>query len=733
MPGFALNSRALVPAHVLRSTVLHWPREQVGAPKARRTIMPDTKLQDLCVNTIRFLSIDAVQKAKSGHPGMPLGAAPMAYVLWMHHLKHSPADPHWIDRDRFVLSAGHGSMLLYSLLHLTGYDVTMDDIMAFRQWGSKTPGHPEHFLTPGVESTTGPLGQGFGNAVGMAMAEAHLAARYNRPGFSVIDHFTYVIASDGDFMEGVAAEAASLAGHLHLGKLICLYDSNGVSLGQSTDLEMSEDVSARFKALGWHTQAVDDGTDIEGIDRAIAAARGQAQNPSLIIVKTHIGYGSPWQDTFKAHGAPLGDHNVAQTKRNLHWPTEPSFHVPAEALQHFRTSLDRGRTARLEWDARFAEYKKKWPAEASELARAYKGDLEPHWDKEIPRFGADPKGQKTRAALGIVMNATAAGIPALVGGSGDLDPSTNTALKDKGDFEFPDRSDVDRQGSAGGSWGYEGRNIHYGVREHAMGAITNGLALHGGLLPFAATFLIFSDYMRPAIRLAALMRLHVIYCFTHDSIGLGEDGPTHQPIEHLASLRAIPNLLVIRPCDANETAEAWRVAVETKGGPVALILTRQDVPTLDRSKFAAAENLRKGAYVLAHAEGDPEITLIATGSEVHLATEACEVLRAGDIAARVVSMPCWELFEEQTREYKESVLPPAGLRLSIEAAATLGWSRYASPANAVIGLDRFGASAPGETNMENFGFTVDHVVAASLELLQRSFGKTRAHARSSHA
>ncbi|MFN2168285.1 MAG: transketolase, partial [Anaerolineae bacterium] len=529
------------------------------------------RLDQVCVNTIRFLAVDMVQKANSGHPGLPLGAAPMAYTLWDRFLKFNPHNPQWPDRDRFVLSAGHGSALLYALLYLTGYDLPLRQIEQFRQWDSKTPGHPEYGLTPGVETTTGPLGQGFGNGVGMAIAEAHLAARYNRPDFEIVNHYTYGIVSDGDLMEGVASEAASLAGRLKLGKLIYLYDDNRISLASSTNLTFTEDRAQRFQAYGWHTQKIEDGNDTQAIAQALQAARDETEHPSLILVRTHIGYGSPHkQDTFEAHGSPLGEEEVKLTKENLGWPVEPPFYVPDEALAHFRQAVDRGRQAEEEWEVLFALYARSFPNLAEEFQRVLRRDLPVDWDADIPHFPADDKGMKTRVASGKVMNAIAPRMPELMGGSADLNPSTHTALDGLGDFEAPQEAAGDIQGSVGGGWSYAGRNMHFGVREHAMGAIVNGMAAHGGVLPFGATFLIFSDYMRPTIRLAALMKLHVIYVFTHDSIGLGEDGPTHQPIEQLASLRAIPNLTVIRPSDANEAAVAWQVAIETRDRPVAL-------------------------------------------------------------------------------------------------------------------------------------------------------------------
>jgi transketolase len=683
-----------------------------------------SQLDQLAINTLRFLSVDAVQKANSGHPGLPLGAAPMAYVLWTRFLKHNPASPAWFDRDRFVLSAGHGSMLLYSLLHLTGYDLPLAQIKQFRQWASHTPGHPERGSAPGIETTTGPLGQGFGNGVGMAIAEAHLAARYNRPGFDVVNHFTYALVSDGDLMEGVAAEAASLAGHLKLGKLIYLYDDNRVSLAAATDITFTEDRARRFEAYGWHTQSIGDGNDLEAIDRALRAARAETERPSLILVRTHLGYGSPHkQDTFEAHGSPLGEEEVRLTKEALGWPTEPPFYIPDQALRHFREALGRGERAEAAWNTRLAAYAQEYPTLAQELRQVMRGELPEGWDTDIPNFPAAAKGMATRVASGKVMSALAPRLPTLVGGSADLDPSTHTMLADMGDFESPARLADDRQGSAGGGWKYAGRNVHFGVREHAMGAILNGLAAHGGMLPFGATFLIFSDYMRPPIRLAALMKLHVIYVFTHDSIGLGEDGPTHQPVEQLANLRAVPRLVVIRPGDANETAVAWRVAVEADERPVALVLTRQSVPTLDRSQMASAEGLRRGGYVLADApDGKPDVILIGTGSEVGLVVAARQKLLERDIQARVVSMPSWELFDAQPQDYHDTVLlPSVRARLAVEAGVPQGWHRYVGDQGDIIGVDdRFGASAPGGTVMREYGFSVENIVQRTLALLGRS-------------
>ncbi len=679
-------------------------------------------IEQLCINTIRMLCVDAVEKAKSGHPGAPMGLAPCAYTLWTRFLKHNPLNPSWPDRDRFVLSAGHGSMLIYSMLHLTGYDVALDQIKQFRQWSSRTPGHPERGMTPGVETTTGPLGQGFGNGVGMAIAEAYLAARYNRPGFDIVNHYTYGIVSDGDLMEGVAAEAASLAGHLKLGKLIYLYDDNRISLASSTDLTFTEDCAKRFDAYGWQTLKVEDGNDVEAIAQALGAARDEGARPSLILVRTHIGYGSPGkQDTFEAHGSPLGAEEAKQTKKQLGWPEEPSFFLPAEALQIFRAAVNQGQRAETEWQAQFAAYATEFPDLGKELEEAMRGALPQGWQGTLPDFPADAKGVATRVASGKILNAIAPQLPTLIGGSADLNPSTYTALAQLGDFESPKRQFSDDQGTVGGGWNYGGRNLHFGVREHGMGAALNGLAAHGGIIPFGSTFLIFSDYLRPSIRLAALMELGVIYVFTHDSIGVGEDGPTHQPVEQLAALRAIPHLVVIRPCDANETAVAWRVALESRNRPVALALSRQNLPTLDRSQYGKADGLRQGAYILADApHGRPDIILIGTGSEVPLVIGAKEKLAAQKIYARVVSMPSWELFDGQAKDYRHSVLPSSVRpRLAVEAGLPQGWHRYVGDSGDIIGIERFGASAPGAVVMEQFGFTVDHVVERARSLIGR--------------
>ncbi|RDS80779.1 transketolase [Dyella monticola] len=672
-----------------------------------------------CIDTIRFLAVDMVQRADSGHPGLPLDAAPMAYVLWDRYLKHNPRNPHWADRDRFVLSAGHGSALLYALLFLAGYDVTLDDIRQFRQWGSKTPGHPERGHTAGVEVTTGPLGQGFANAVGMAIAEAQLAALYNRDTYTVIDHYTYVLASDGDLMEGVASEAASLAGQLKLGKLICFYDDNNVTLAGSTELTFSENRIQRFQAYGWHTATVEDGNDLAAIDAALSQARREVARPSLIRVRTHIGFGSPLQDSYKAHGSPLGAENVRKTKEKLGWPEEPDFFVPDEVFSHMRKQAARGHDRETEWVQLMNDYQSSHPDLCNELQTRLREELPEGWDADVPFFEPDEKGLATRESSGKVMNALAPKLPALTGGSADLDPSTKTALNAFGDFRPPRTGEAGERESAVEHGDYSGRNLHFGVREHAMGSIVNGLAAHGGFIPYGATFLIFSDYMRPPIRLAALMGLHVVHVFTHDSIALGEDGPTHQPIEQLANLRALPHSLVIRPADANETAVAWKVAVETPDRPVLLVLTRQKLPTLDRSRYASAEGLRRGAYVLADPpDGHPAVILIATGSEVQLIVQAAKRLSEEGVAVRCVSMPCHELFEAQSQEERDKVLPPSvHARVAVEMAASQGWDKYIGPKGVMLGIDRFGASAPGETVVREYGFTVDHVCAAARSLL----------------
>lgn len=656
------------------------------------------------VNTLRFLSVDMVEAAKSGHPGLPLGAAPMAYVLWDRFLKHNPANPGWWDRDRFVLSAGHGSALLYSLLHLTGYDLGLADLKQFRQYGSKTPGHPERRDTPGVEVTTGPLGQGFANAVGLALAQRYLASRFNRPGFEVVHHTTYVIASDGDLMEGIASEAASFAGSMHVHPLIVLYDDNHISLEGPTSMSFTEDVDARFRAYGWNVSHVSDGNDLDEIDAAIRAAQLETAAPCLIRVRTHIGYGSPRQDTKEAHGEPLGPAGARATKEKLGWPVDPPFFVPEEARTHFREALARGSKWELEWNHRLVEYRRAHPALADEFVRMMSGHLPPRWDSVVPTF--PPAGPvSTRDASHDAMRSFADQLPELVGGSADLSPSTRTLLEGLGDFSFLSAC---------------GRNLRFGVRENAMVAMVNGMAAHGGVRPYAATFLIFSDYAKPAIRLSALMHVPATIVFTHDSIALGEDGPTHQPIEQLASLRAIPGYTVLRPADANETIEAWRVILSSPE-PAALVLTRQKLPVLDVDRYPVRTGVIRGAYILKESSGPhPEVVLIGTGSEVHLCLEAHKQLAEREVRARVVSMPCWELFEEQEAGYRASVLPPGIPRVTVEAASPLGWERYAGPGGIVIGLNRFGASAPGPVVLEKLGFTVERVVGAAMELVEEA-------------
>ncbi|MGI8784485.1 MAG: transketolase [Acidobacteriota bacterium] len=662
-------------------------------------------LDQLCINTIRTLAMDAVQKADSGHPGMPMGAAAMAYVLWTRFLRHNPADPSWPNRDRYVQSAGHGCMLLYSLLHLTGYDLPMEELKNFRQWGSRTPGHPEYGLTPGVETSTGPLGQGVGNSVGMAMAARHQAAVFNRPGFAVVNHFIYTIASDGDLMEGVASEAASLAGHLRLGNLILLYDDNHISIEGNTALAFSEDVGLRFEAYGWHVQRID-GNDLEQVDQAIRSAQ-QDDRPSMICARTHIGFGSPNKvDTAEAHGSPLGEEETRLTKRNLGWPEDKHFYVPEEAQAHFREALEHGKKQQAEWKSLFRKYSEKHPEQARQWNEWRKGRLPEGWQKLLPVFKKEDGDMATRQASGKVINVLAPVVTNLIGGSADLAPSTNTLMKCSGDFEAGQ---------------YHNRNLRFGVREHAMGSVLNGMTLYGGLISYGATFLIFSDYMRPTIRLAALMEIRPIYVFTHDSVGLGEDGPTHQPIEHLPALRAIPHLLLIRPADPNETAHAWRVALEHRGGPVAIALTRQKVPTLDPSQYGDAAQVEKGAYVLSEADGGkPRAILIASGSEVGVVLGAKKLLEADGIPTRVVSMPCWALFEKQTRKYRNQVLPPSvKARVAVEAAATLGWERWVGNRGDVVGLDRFGASAPAKDVMSHLGFTPEHVAERARKLVKK--------------
>ncbi len=659
-----------------------------------------TQLDELSINTIRFLAVDAVQKANSGHPGLPMGAAPMAYVIWTKFLRHSPTSPRWFNRDRFVLSAGHGSMLLYALLHLTGYDLTLDDLKQFRQIHSRTPGHPENFMTAGVEVTTGPLGQGLGNGIGLAIAEAHLAARYNKPGHTLIDHYTYAIVSDGDLMEGVASEAASLGGHLGLGKVIYLYDDNHISIDGETELSFTEDRMKRFDAYGWHTQAVADGNDIAGIEAAIHNARAVTDRPSIIAVRTIIGYGSPNKaNSHDVHGSALGVDEVKATKQNLKWPLEPDFFVPEEAGAHFSSAIEAGKQAEAEWNERFAAYKAEYPTEAAELEMLIEGRLPEGWESALPTYTSADKPIATRAASGKVLNAITPALPGLIGGSADLAPSNNTYVKAFKDFQ---------QDSP------HGRNFHFGVREHGMGAIMNGIALHGGLKVYGGTFLIFMDYMKGAVRVAALSGAPVVYVFTHDSIGLGEDGPTHQPVEQIVTLRATPQLTVLRPADAVETVGSWKIAVTSKD-PVALILSRQNLPIHPNSSVDA---VAKGAYTLVEVE-NPELILIGTGSEVSLVVEAQQKLAEQGISVKVVTFPSWELFEAQPQEYRDSVLNPGVKRLAVEAGATVGWHKYVGFEGGVIGIDAYGASAPIKDVMLAFGFTVDNVTAQALKLLGR--------------
>jgi len=667
-----------------------------GLAETRRNI------DDLCINTIRALSMDAVQKANSGHPGAPMGLAPAAYVLWTRVMKHNPENPGWLDRDRFVLSAGHASMLLYSLLHLSGYAVTLDDIKNFRQWNSKTPGHPEFGHTPGVETTTGPLGQGFANAVGMAMAERHLAARFNSPGHEIVDHYTYMVCGDGDMMEGISSEAASLAGHLGLGRLICIYDDNKISIEGSTEITFTENVALRFKAYHWHILNVDDGNDIDAIYNAIQAAKAQTGRPSLIVLRTHIAYGSPnKQDTADAHGAPLGEEEVRLAKKSLGLPEDALFNIPDAVRHHFTQCVESGREAEAGWQEKFQAYNKKYPDMAIKWVDAMSGFLTTGWDEDIPEFSVSDGPIATRAASGKVLNAIASRLPTLIGGSADLAPSNKTFLDTSHEFQKD---------------AYDGRNIRFGVREHAMGGIMSGMFLHNGLRPYGGTFLVFADYLRPALRVAAIMNIPVIYVFTHDSIAVGEDGPTHQPVEQLVSLRAIPGLTVIRPADASETAQAWRQALKITNGPIALILSRQKLPVLKSN--AIKDGLTKGAYVLSDCDGKPDIILIGTGSEVHIIIEAKARLLEKGVAARVVSMPSWELFEKTSQKYKDHVLlPDVQTRLAVEAGSPMGWCRYVGTSGAVIGINSFGASAPGGIVMEKYGFTSDHVVEKALDLI----------------
>ncbi|MGA7827956.1 MAG: transketolase [Geobacteraceae bacterium] len=663
-------------------------------------------IESLSINTIRTLAMDAVQRANSGHPGTPMALAPLAYVLWKRILRYNPQNPAWFNRDRFVLSAGHASMLQYSLLHLTGYDLTLDDLKNFRQWGSKTPGHPEHGHTPGVETTTGPLGQGIMNSVGMAMAEAHLAALFNRPGHEIIDHYTYAICGDGDLMEGASHEAASLAGHLGLGKLTCVFDDNHITIEGSTALSCSDNAAQRFEGHGWHVLNLgDEANNLEALTSAFATARSVTERPSLIIVRSHIGYGAPHrQDTSAAHGEPLGEDEIRLTKKGYGWPEEEKFFVPEEVRSHMGEAVERGRALEECWNSSFEAYRAEYPELAKQLLAALSGDLPTDWDSEIPVFPPEKGSIATRAASGTVLNAFAARVPWLVGGSADLSPSTKTLIGGSGYL-------------AKGS--YAERNIAWGIREHAMCACASGMALHGGVRPFGATFFVFTDYARPAIRLAALMGLPVIYVMTHDSIGVGEDGPTHQPVEHLASLRAMPNLTIIRPADANETAYAWRVAMIRRTGPTMLVLTRQNLPIMDRKSLAGADGVLQGAYILSREKGPKiDVILMASGSEVQLVLAAQNALAAGNIAARVVSVPSWELFREQPQEYRDAVLPPSVTsRLAVEAGSSFGWHEWVGDRGAIIALDHFGASAPAEEIFKQFGFTVENVVTMARKLV----------------
>ena len=665
------------------------------------------ELENRAINSIRFLAADAVQKANSGHPGLPMGAAAMAYTLWTRHLRFNPHNPNWPDRDRFILSGGHGSALLYALLYLTGYDLPLEQLMNFRQWGSQTPGHPEYGLTPGVEVTTGPLGQGFANGVGMAIAEAHLEAEFNQPGHSVINHYIYGIVTDGDLMEGVSSEVASLAGHLGLGKIIYLYDDNHVSIDGGTNLAFTGDRAARFKAYGWHVQVIADGNDAHEVDQAISRAKKDPR-PSIIICRTHIGYGLPTrQDTAKAHGEPPGQEELDGAKAKLGWPLDPKFYVPEDVLAFFRKAIRRGQRAERIWRSRLKAYLAEYPQLDTELERRLMGALPDDWKTELPAFPADPKGIATRAASGKVINTLASRLPELLGGSADLTPSNNTWINDSPDFQKQTP---------------QGRNFHFGVREHAMGAIINGMAVHGGLIPYGGTFLIFSDYMRPAVRLSALSHYPSIWIYTHDSVGLGEDGPTHQPVEHLAALRAIPNLVVIRPGDANEVTEAWKAAIARRNGPTALILTRQAIPILDRTVYSSAEGLQKGAYVLADmGENKSELILIASGSEVSLIIAAGEKLAGDGFNIRLVSFPSWELFEAQSQEYRDQVLPPdVPWRIYVEAGVSQGWDKWVGDKGNCISVERFGASAPYKEIFEHFGLTVDNVVMKAHQLMGRN-------------
>ncbi len=662
-------------------------------------------IDQLSINTIRTLSMDGVQKANSGHPGTPMANAPLAYLLYTELMRHNPRDPQWPDRDRFILSAGHASMLLYSSLYLSGYDVSLDDLKNFRQWGSKTPGHPEYHDTPGVETTTGPLGQGFGNGVGMAIAERWLRERFNKPGFNIVDHYTYALCSDGDLMEGIASEAASIAGFLKLGKLIYFYDDNTITIDGHTDLAFSEDVGKRFEAYGWHVQHISDINDLDSLRKATEAARQEVDRPSIIVMKTVIAYGSPNKhNTSESHGSPLGADEILLTKQNLGWPWEESFYVPDEALQHCRQAILKGEEEQRKWNDMMAEYESKFPHEAAEFKLFIAGGLPEGWDDDLPSFTPDKGPMATRTSSGQTINALAKKIPNLISGAADLYPSTDAYIKDGGDVKGDN---------------FLARNMHYGIREHAMGAILNGMTLHKGVIPLGSTFLIFYDYMRPPLRLAAIMRAPTLMLYTHDSVGLGEDGPTHQPVEMLSGMRSVPNLWAVRPADANESVFAWQIALQRLDGPTCLIMSRQKLPIFDRKEFAPADGVLRGAYILAEADGGkPDIILIATGSEVQLAVGARTELQKQGIKTRVVSMPCWELFEEQDRSYREEVLPPdVKKRISIEAASPMGWLRWVGDEGDIIGIDTYGASAPAEIIFQKYGFTVENVVEHALVLL----------------
>ncbi|HAV23494.1 MAG TPA: transketolase [Bacteroidetes bacterium] len=699
--GLFLHSEQCISPKIVPKLFVSSGRRTLSIDRKEIPLTTTPQLDQLCINTLRFLAVDAVQKAKSGHPGMPMGAAAMAYVLWTRHLRHNPANPRWAGRDRFILSAGHGSMLLYGLLHLTGYDLSLDELKNFRQWRSKTPGHPEYHLTPGVETTTGPLGQGFANGVGMAIAQRALAARYNKPGYPLLDYHVYAIVSDGDLMEGVASEAASLAGHLKLGNLVYLYDDNKISIDGPTSLAFTEEVGRRFTAYGWLVRTVENGNDTDLLHRAIMEARQQSDRPSLIMVRTHIGFGSPnKQDTSEAHGSPLGEDEVKLTKEKLGWDPGKSFVIPDEALAHFRRSVEKGAELESAWNADFEAYRTGFPDLASEFEAAGRGEFGDAWRNALPTF-TDPMA--TREASGKVLTAIAPHLPTLIGGSADLTPSNNTLVKGFGNFQ---------------ATAPDGRYIRFGVREHAMGSILNGLALTEGIIPYGGTFLIFSEYMRPPIRLAALMGVRPIYVYTHDSIGLGEDGPTHQPVEQLASLRSIPNMTLIRPADANEVVVAWRMAIEHRSGPVALALTRQKVPLIDRVKYAPAAHAERGAYVLGETHPSPDMMIISSGSEVQYAIGAYEELAREQVRVRVVSMPSWEIFERQPKEYRETVFPKTvKKRLAVEAGVPMGWHKYVGDSGEIVGITTFGASAPYERIYKEYGLTTENVLARARAML----------------